>query len=257
MLSIMCVSLGPEAWLDNWSVKASKKEMDNNERAAQIRPDEDSKSRAEVSKRKHTVSQGWACDMNLAMFCGGNCVIEPVDAFYRYLDRADALSNRGKYPPLILQLVQPVANRNPMKIYFAEVGKFFSPDSQINWVLQVWAKAVEVPIFSIQFAFRTLRMTLRIHGKLLLKISLEIECQCRFKVWELVSCQYFDGVTSLAAIRASQSIEEFADCCVDRPFSMKILGTPPKRGIDLCLSKPIEACRDFSPDVAQMNLVAC
>ena len=254
MLSIMCVSLGPEAWLDKWSVKASKNEMDNNERAAQIRPDEDSKSRAEVSKRKHTVSQGWACDMNLAMFCGGNCVIEPVGAFYRYLDRADALSNRGKYPPLILQLVQPVANRNPMKIYFAEVGKFFSPDSQINWVLQVWAEAVEVPIFSIQFAFRTLRMTLRIHGKLLLKISLEIECQCRFKVWELVPCQYFDGVTSLAAIRSSQSIEEFADCCVDRPFSMKILGTPPKRGIDLCLSKPIEACRDFSPDVAQMNL---
>ncbi len=255
-LGALCVNIGPEAWLDKWSVTETEQEMQNNARAVETDDSDTNKERHERPVRVHGVSKGWASHGTQAMLTTGNVVIKDLDAFYRYCDRADARSNRGKYPPLLLQLLQPHADRNPLKVYYEKVADMFRPDSDLNYLLRRWNSALKTPVFTWTIGFKSLRMTLRIVGRIHLKVGLELESQLRYQIWRVISAQHFDGMTSLPALQAAQKVEDISYCvdCVDSAFSKPVLGNPPKRGMELHLSKPMAALHDFSSDLHAINL---
>ncbi len=253
-LGIFAANLAPVAWLDKWTVEETENDMNRDLAKAKETENDDNKFRAEQSTRLHSVSKGWADYMRQAMWTTSNETIKAVDLWYRYCDRVDASANKGKYPPLLLQLLQPRRDRNPMKVFLAQVGDFFKPESDLNWIIRRWNSTMKVPVFTIRLGFRTLRMLLRIYGRIVLKVVLELETTLRYKIWAVVSAQYYDGETSLPALQVAQSLENFPDCCEDGPFSGKVLGKPRNRGIALLKPDQITACRNFAPDIAQVNL---
>ncbi len=210
---------GPEAWLDKWNVDETEEDMNKQQEQLRNNETDENKFRAEEAAKKHSVSKGWSSNFMMAMYSTSNAVIFHIDSLYRYMDRCDATANRGKCPPLLLQLASPLATRNPIKVFYCKVGEMFSPQSDVNWMILRWFSAVQVPYFAFKIAFRIVRMILRVQGRMLLKIGLEIDTQMRFRIWAVISAQYFDGLTSYPALKQAESLEQFTSCCEDDPFS--------------------------------------
>ncbi len=137
-LPIMCAYLGPETWLDKWNVDETEEDINKQQKQLRNNETDDNEFRAEEAETKHSVSKGWSSNFMMAMYSTSNAVIFHIDSLYRCMDRCDATANRGKYPPLLLQLASPLATRNPIKVFYCKVGEMFSPQSDVNWMIRRW-----------------------------------------------------------------------------------------------------------------------
>ena len=255
VLSTWVLTVGPEAWLEEWPTARTQKDLNDNN-AALLKDDSDGAHYAvQSATRLHGVSSSWSQLIHQAITTTTNPIIIPFDRFYRFADRSDSKANQGKgYPPLLLSFLQPTSDRNPMKLCFEEVANLFLPGSDLSWSMNMWHRAVDSRMFYFKVAFRTVRLCMRILGKILLKIGLPCLHEMPMPLLAVISAMYFHGDASPQALNAANSLDLLFACDIDVPFSAKVMGTPRKRGMELLTSVRMQAVRALVPDCTIVNM---
>jgi len=119
--------------------------------------DETAEQRKEKTTRIHGATKYLIQIPNRAFLTFSNCTLEIVDSLYRYLDRADSISSRGKgYTPVLFSVLATEVDKNPSKIYYKETKGLMRPGSDLEWLLNLF--------FPVEWIFKRILLASRLEG---------------------------------------------------------------------------------------------
>ena len=136
MFTIMVACLGVGGWLEEWSIPRVNKDFTNN---ANVEAKDDSDQfKKDQTVRFHGCSHFLSTLGNRIFLCVANVGLMASDQLFRFMDRADSTANRGKYKPLILQVVQTDPALNPLNVFYKERTEALMPEGNVTWVLDTF-----------------------------------------------------------------------------------------------------------------------
>lgn len=259
-LSFTCLvgELGPEGWVSMYGDDDVEKMYfkDVIKAPEGLALDETAEQRKEKTTRIHGATKYLIQIPNRAFLTFSNCTLEIVDSLYRYLDRADSISSRGKgYTPVLFSVLATEVDKNPFKIYYKEMKGLMRPGSDLEWLLNLFYRSSGFSNESYWLlGWKAMRLLLGPYSQIKYKAGLPFERGQPWLTWTVAAMQYFYGISSNAALQAARRASGTPKCCTDQPFSEKVLGTPRMAPEKLAVSLQMDVLRAAGPDCQIFNL---
>ena len=253
-LGIFLNEVGPDGWLEEYSIPRMEKEYANNMR--QQVTDDAGQFQRDQTVRFHGCSRKLDDpDFRVFLVIANICLIA-LDRLFRYMDRASARANRGKYPPLLFQVVQTNLKLNPLWYFYRDHCKQLLEDSHLTWALRVFYDGHgRVPAFFWKHAWTALVFLIELLSHVKAKFGLVVAETNPFITWQIASEQHYHGVSSPRALWATHRALAVPKCCVDEPLSDKVLGRPiRKSAATIVTSTEMKCCRCSGHDMFIANL---